>query len=206
MLTGLFLRRIFDPGVISLSPMENSVCCSCQSSKAPIQCGMCLEAVCKKCTEFLGEDAFSFSPYVAPEFSHAAYCRLCYDAKVAPEIEAYNDMKKQARDIFVFFKTESKESRLIKRLEDPIVVPECEDREETLLRLAFLAARANHNVIVDVDITSKKVRMGSYQTLTWSGTAIPSWVNPDKLDAKNKWSFIRSDGPAYRLPVKPSKI
>ncbi|MNK82141.1 hypothetical protein D3C87_1019050 [compost metagenome] len=167
---------------------------------------MCAEAVCKKCTEFLAEDAFSFSPYVAPEFSHSTYCRLCYDAKVAPEIEAYNDMKKQAREIFVFFKTESKESRLIKRLEDPIVVPQCEDREETLLRLAFLAARANHNVIVDVDIVSKKVRMGSYQTLTWSGTAIPSWVNPDKLDGKNKWSFIRSDGPAYRLPVKKSKL
>lgn len=179
--------------------MEKSVCCSCQSTKAPLTCGLCEESVCKKCTVFLDEDAFSWSPVVAPEFKHLAYCRLCFDAKVAPEIEAYEAMKAKAKEVFVFFKTESKESRLIKRLEDPITVVECPDREETLLRLAFLAAQRDLNVIVDIEIEGKKVRTGAYQTLVFNGTAIPSWVPPDKLNEKNRWSSVRSDGPSYRL-------
>lgn len=185
--------------MIELPPMEKSVCCSCQSPKAPLTCGLCEESVCKKCAEFLDEEAFSWKTYVAPEFKHSTYCRLCFDAKVAPEIEAYEALKEKAKEVFVFFKTESKESRLIKRLEDPIEVPECQDREETLLRLAFMAAEKDFNVIVDIEIDGKKVRSGAYQTLVFSGKAIPSWVPPEKLNEKNRWSSVRSDGPAYRI-------
>ncbi|MFS4457819.1 hypothetical protein [Bdellovibrio sp. HCB2-146] len=180
--------------------MENSVCCSCQSTKAPLTCGMCQEAVCKKCTEFMDEGAFSFEPNVPAELSHSTYCRLCFDAKVSPALDDYNALKKQAKEVFVFFKDQNKESRLIKRLEDPIYVPECEDRNETLLRLAFLAAKGNFNVLVEVDITSEKKREGAYQKTIWKGSAIPSYVDPRKLTEKNKWSFVRSDGPSYRTP------
>lgn len=179
--------------------MEKSVCCSCQSPKATIECGMCHEPVCKKCTEFMDEDAFSWDSETPADLKFSSYCRLCYDAKVAPALEEYNALKKQAKEIYVFFKEDAKESRLIKRLEEPIIIKDCADREETLLRLAFLAAKRDFNVIVDVEIVDKKVRTGAYQTVMFSGTGIPSWAPPDKLNGKNKWSSVRSDGPAYRI-------
>ncbi len=178
--------------------VKKSVCCSCQSSKATLECGLCVEPVCKKCAEFLAEESFAFLPYRAADISHSTYCRLCYDAKIAPQVADYNAMIEKAKEVFVFQKIESKISRLIKRIEEPFVVENSLDRQETLLRLAFLAALGDFNVIVDVDITSQKVRNGGYQTLHWKGTAIPSNVDPRKLEDKNKWSTIRSDGAAYR--------
>lgn len=106
--------------------------------------------------------------------SHGAYCGPCYDFKVAPELEAYQEAMTAAKNIAVFFKDQSKETRNFKRLEKPYKIEGCEDREETLLRLAFFAVKDNFNAIIDVDITSKKVRTGAYQTQIWSGTAIPT--------------------------------
>lgn len=89
----------------------------------------------------------------------------------------------------VFMKAQFKETRLIKRLEDPISVVACADYDETLLRLAFRAAQLNYNGIIDVDITSKKVRTGNYQTSVFSGTAIPANVREDKLiKDRSNWS------------------
>lgn len=89
----------------------------------------------------------------------------------------------------VFMKAQFKETRFIKRLEEPVKVAECADYDETLLRLAFQAAQLNYNGVIDVDITSKKVRTGNYQTSVFSGTAIPANVREDKLiKDKSNWS------------------
>lgn len=89
----------------------------------------------------------------------------------------------------VFMKAQFKETRFVKRLEDPITVAECADYDETLLRLAFRGAELNFNGIIDVDITSKKVRTGNYQTSVFSGTAIPANVREDKLiKDRSNWS------------------
>lgn len=152
--------------------METTACCICQKSKAPITCGICESSVCKSCTEFLDADSFSFLPQVPAELSHLAYCRLCFDAQVAPALENYQENVTKAADIQVYLKNQSKETRLFKRTEDRFSVVNCDDHDETLLRLAFQAVQAGYNALIDVEIDGKKVRQGSYQTSTYQGTGI----------------------------------
>ncbi len=87
-----------------------------------------------------------------------------------------------AKNVFVYYKAQSKETRLMKRSESPLQVNACADRDETVLRLAFLAVKLGFNAIIDVDLVSKKVRDGSYKILTWNGTAVPAIVDAEKLN------------------------
>lgn len=90
-------------------------------------------------------------------------------------------MMERAKNLTVFFTADSKRTRNFSRKEKPIKVKDCTDREETLLRLAFLAVHANFNALIDVDIVSQKIRHGTYQTTQYSGTAIPVNLNLDKI-------------------------
>ncbi len=161
--------------------MEKSVCISCFKPKPTLQCGFCHSAVCKYCAQFVEEETFSFLPEVPNELTHSTYCPPCFNEKVEPELAAYKQTMLKAKQIDVYYKKQSKETRLIKRFVDPVKVEACSDRDETILRLAFLAAKENFNSIIDVQVSSVKVRMGSYQNLSWSGTAIPAHVLPDRI-------------------------
>lgn len=79
-----------------------------------------------------------------------------------------------AKQIIVFDKSQGKESRLYKRHEKPIKVVDCPDREETVLRLAFMAVQAKYNAIIDLELRHRIVRNGSYKSTVWTGTAIPT--------------------------------
>lgn len=79
----------------------------------------------------------------------------------------------KAKNVDTFDKKQGSETRLIKRVEKPLKVTECDDREETLLRLAFLAAKKGYDTLVDVDIQSQKVGNKTYKKLVWNGTAVP---------------------------------
>lgn len=162
--------------------MENSICSVCQKPKATLECGICKSAICKKCARFIDEDAFSFLPRIPAEFVTGTFCNPCFEFKVSPEIDSYNQTMEAAKEIAVFFNDQGKETRLVKRLADPVQVFECNDRDETVLRLAFFAAQGNYNGIVDVDVRSKKIKSGNYQTHVWRGTAIPAHIDPKKLN------------------------
>ena len=162
--------------------MESSVCSSCQKPKANFTCLICESSLCKKCVRFADEDLFSFLPRLPRDVVVGNYCQSCFDAKIEPELQKYNKTMERAREIGVYFDTQGKETRLIKRLEDPITIENLPDRDETILRLAFLAAKAGFNAIVDVDVRSEKVREGSYQHLKWRGTCVPANVDPKKLN------------------------
>lgn len=98
-------------------------------------------------------------------------------------------MMEQAKNTFVFMKAQFKETRFVKRLEDPITIAECSDYDEIILRLAFKAVELNLNGIIDVDITAKKVRTGNYQTSVFSGTAIPVNILEERLiKDRSNWS------------------
>ncbi len=111
--------------------------------------------------------------------SKGRYCGPCFEEKVNPEIEKYYETMRRAKQVNVFTKTQTKETRLVKRSEKPIRV-ECWDREEALLRLGFEAARAGFNGLVDVDVIYEKVRDHAYQTTRWIGVGIPAHLNPDR--------------------------
>ena len=91
------------------------------------------------------------------------------------------------KSVFVFFKTQSKETRMMSRKEIQVKVENCPDREETLMRLAFLAAFGGFNTLIDVELNSEKVRnSSSYQTSNWSGSAKPTTIDASKQDRWNK--------------------
>lgn len=161
--------------------MKSGICSSCRLPKASLICECCQASQCKSCAVKLKKNSFSFLPVIPTELTHHIYCGHCYDEKVAPALSTYNETMAKARNVNVFFKTQSEETRLLRRAEKPITVTGCEDKNETLLRLAFLAAQANFNTLIDVVITSEKVRMQAYQTTQWKGSGIPLYMDEDRL-------------------------
>lgn len=156
-------------------------CSTCQKPKATLECGICHDSLCKSCTQFMDEETFAYLLKIPADLSHQTYCITCYDSKVAPELSAYNDDMEKAKGIVVFSTKETKITRHIRRLEDPIAVKDCLDEKEATMRLAFLAVRANHNVLIDFDVSYDKIRNGSYQKLMWKAQALPVTVDVDKL-------------------------
>ncbi len=152
-------------------------CISCQKKKALLTCGLCRDEVCKYCAIILPEDGFSFLATIPEDLKHSVYCGTCYDKNVAEQWDQYQKTLEQAKNINVYLSNQGKETRLIKRTEDLFQVRDCKDHDETLLRLAFYAVRAGFNALVDVDVTSVKVRENNYQTLSWSGVARPANIH-----------------------------
>jgi hypothetical protein len=161
--------------------MEKNNCCTCFKPKATLTCGLCKESVCKYCAQFLQDDSFSFLPNRAAELKENTFCGPCFDSKVAPSLKEYNQLLARAKEVQVFTKDQYKETRFIKRDEDPVKITACDDRDELVLRLAFEAARKNCDGLVDVELVSTKIRNGSYQTTQWTGTGIPTQIQKEKL-------------------------
>jgi uncharacterized protein YbjQ (UPF0145 family) len=166
-------------------------CCVCLKPKANLNCGICSQAVCKSCAQFLDENHFSFLAVIPDELQHSTYCSNCFDQKVAPELVTYNETMARAKDINVFLKNQTKESRLLKGSEEIYKVENCEDRKETLLRLAFKAAQANVNALINVDLVSTKVKIGTYQRTMWSGSGVPAHL-PDKKETNLIYRLVRN--------------
>lgn len=156
---------------------EKHQCSYCQKTKNLFHCGSCKTHVCKSCAQILPEDAFFYLDQKTELQNEKIFCSSCFENQISNELNQYDQDVENAKNIDLFFKSQSKETRLIRRTEKPLTVSECEDREETLMRLAFKAAKLNYNTLVDVDLVSEKVRMGSYQTLKWKATGIPVNMN-----------------------------
>lgn len=158
------------------------LCKTCKKPKAPYLCGLCEEHVCKGCAQFLGEEAFSFLPVVAPELKHPCYCYNCFDDKVSAPLNAYNETMEKAQDIIIYGKDQTKLTRYLKRKEDPYKVDNCIDSNEAVMRMAFMAAQNNFNCLIDVTlVNSKKHLSGSHTKSMWSGTAIPITIDPNEI-------------------------
>ena len=158
-------------------------CCSCLKPKAALACGLCGSDVCKSCTQILNEEDFAYVKAIPVELAHAIFCPNCFNEKIAPETAAYHETLEQAKGIIVFMKDQGKETRLIKRKQGQLKVVDCDDYDETIMRLAFQAASIGHNAIVDVDVNGRKFRHGSYQTTKFTGTATPVTIDPRRYDS-----------------------
>jgi hypothetical protein len=156
-------------------------CQTCHKSKAKLKCGIGHEDVCKSCAQFLEEDSFSFFAVVPENLRHSVYCPTCFDLHVAQAQRDYQELMGRARETLVYYKTQSKETRLIRRTEETVSVLDCQDHDELILRLAFFAAQAGFNSIIDVQVHSKKVKLNGYQTTVWSGSGLPANVKEKYL-------------------------
>jgi hypothetical protein len=161
--------------------MKNQTCICCGKKKSLLNCGLCDSLVCKYCAHFIDEDRVSFYTQTPEELTHSTYCNPCFIEKISSLLDAYDELMERAKNIMVFNKNQSKETRLIKRLEDPVSVQDCVSDREALLKIAFLSAQAGYNAIIDIVLTPKKIKQGTYQTTKWSATGIPAHVNEDKL-------------------------
>ena len=158
--------------------MSNSQnCCVCQKPNGNLQCTKCSDPICKSCAQFSSADNFALSDAKPEELPIGTFCSSCYESEVAGALAAYNEAAERAENIFVYYKAQAKENRFIRRKEKQMKVPECDDKDLVLLRLAFIAAKAGYNCLVDVEVTSKKIGTGGYLRALWSAVGIP--VNAD---------------------------
>lgn len=148
-------------------------CSECQKNAAHLKCGLCEAALCRSCAEVCNEPDFSFFKVAPKGLLHGIFCETCFQQTVLPQIDVFNEVMDKAKDVMVYMKDQSKESRLFRRTEKPIVVENCNDREDTLLRLAFQAVQLGFNAIVDVELAPTKVIDHAYQTTSWRGVAMP---------------------------------
>jgi hypothetical protein len=162
---------------MNLSP----VCKTCKKPKANFNCGICYESVCKSCGHFVGEDQFSFLRNVPLELKHPVYCNNCFDEKVSDTLTIYETTMEKAREVIIFSKDETKKTGHLKRKEDPYKVEDCEDEDETVMRLAFFAAQDGFNCLLDVNITHRKIIVGSHKKTIFSGTATPINIDPSEV-------------------------
>jgi hypothetical protein len=156
------------------------VCSACRqtktASKQSYQCGLCQNLVCKKCLHTLKKGTFSFFKTTPPELTHDVYCESCHHQTVVPALEKYNDTMQRAEDMFIFEKA-MKHVPVINCSKHKVIVEDCPDKKETILRLAFLAAEQNFNAVIKVVLACEKVRMHGYQTSKWSGSGFPALIN-----------------------------
>lgn len=153
--------------------MNDVLCLTCRKPKAAYSCGLCSGRTCKGCAHFTSPETFSFLPKVPKELSHSVYCSPCYDAHVYGPLRAYEETMEKARDIIVFSKDETKKTGHLKRKEQPYQVTDVEDEQEAVMRLAFFAVRDGFNCLLDVQISHRKIIVGSHKKTVFSATAIP---------------------------------
>ena len=162
---------------------EAGICISCRKPDPQYDCGVCGEGICKKCEEFLEVGSFSFLEKVPATLTHSHYCPACYQAEVAPALERYNETMEAARAVFVFFTSHKRPPHAVRLGQEKIRVENCDDRDETVLRLAFLAAERGGNALIDAEVVSEKLRIrgGAYQTSRWKGSAFAATIDESRL-------------------------
>ncbi|MGK5088513.1 hypothetical protein WDW86_13220 [Bdellovibrionota bacterium FG-2] len=138
--------------------------------------------MCKDCVQFLAEDSFSFRKDIPEVLTKTRYCGTCFDTHVAPALELYHEVMERAKAVFFFFITQRAAIHLLERTKDKLRVEKCVDRNETILRLGFLAADQGLNAIIEGEIIHQKVRKNGYQSTLWSGTGYGARVDAERLE------------------------
>ena len=160
--------------------MSNSeICKTCRGPKAKYNCGICSECSCKKCTHFV-EDAFTYQENVPAELSHSQYCHACFQEHVEQPLNEYQQVVEEAREVVVFLKNQSKVTRLMDRKSAPLVVIDCDDEKDALLKMSFKAVKMGHNALIDVEFKNKKVINGSHKKIIVDSTAIPTTIDKSR--------------------------
>lgn len=157
-------------------------CVSCRKSTAESLCGVCGESVCRKCRQFLGEDEFPWAPERPPALRHTYYCDGCFAEHVEPFRDDYEATCELARNINIFFKHSKSLFKVRRRATHGVEIQGGVDRDETILRMAFQAARLGFNALTEVEVESAKIRHAGWQKSTWTGRGWPAEVHSHEMD------------------------
>lgn len=157
-------------------------CSHCRKPKATLSCGVCQEDLCKTCAEFLDAATFSFLPEIPASLGHTYYCPTCFSSEVEPKRAEYDEIMERAREVYIFFTTQRKPLPILMSSKQRVRVLTCEDRDETILRLAFLAAQQGYNGVIQTEVKSEKIRNQAYEKTAWSGSGLPANLDAQKLE------------------------
>jgi len=161
---------------------KSSGCAFCGALKATHECGICGNAVCKECLQYVDTHSFSFFSKVPKELTLGNFCPPCFESKIAPQKEHYEELMEKAKDIYFLTKAYPGYIRVLQRHTKRVQVEACDDRRETIMRLAFFAAELGFNSIIEAEVESSKRRVGGYQSSTWTGSAMPAKIDGDQLE------------------------
>ncbi len=154
--------------------MKKSQCQSCLKDKSNLTCQNCSQDCCKECIIFVDCNEFEIVTLLPVKIQEKAFCPSCFNIEASPIIAEYKEILDKAKSVNVYEIEQSQETHKMPRHERPIIIKECNDRNETLMRLAFFAVQRGFNTIIDVDLKSRKSHEGgTYRKLVWSGKAIP---------------------------------
>lgn len=158
--------------------MSKTQCSTCLDSKATLQCKVCATPQCKKCVNVVGDDRLTYLDEDIPKLlkGGGVFCNGCFERDVAPVLNDYDAVMARAKEVFVFFEKESKETRLIRRSEKKFKVAG-DDQDDIVLKLAFLAAKSGFNAVVDIAVKGEKRRDGSYKLMSWTGSGTAALVD-----------------------------
>lgn len=158
--------------------MPKTQCSTCLEPKATLQCKVCSTPQCKNCVNVVGDDRLTYLDDAIPSVlkGGGVFCNGCFQSQVAPTLDDYDQTMELAKQVFVFYEKQSKETRLIRRSEKTFQVAG-EDSKDIILKLAFLAAKAGFNAVVDIAVKGEKRRDGSYKLMTWTGSGTAAHVD-----------------------------
>ncbi len=158
-----------------------TLCKTCRKPKAPYECGLCHANMCKSCTQFLTENFASLRKPVPESLRHNSYCMNCFDDQVAAPLADYTDKMERAKDIILYSKEQSKLTRLVKRKDELYKVENCEDEQEAIMKMSFYAVEDGFNCLVDLQIQTKKIIVGSHKKTIFGATAYPVTIDPNAI-------------------------
>ena len=161
---------------------DSQTCASCGALKSPFSCGICQIALCKSCVQEVDSHSFSYFSKIPAELKKGNICPKCYEDKILPHKQRFDELLEKANDIYFLTKSYKGYVRVHNKHSKRVVVEDCDDRRETIVRLAFFAAELGFNAIIDSEVESKKVRMGKYQSTRWFGSAVPAKIDGEQLE------------------------
>jgi hypothetical protein len=161
--------------------MEKS-CVTCRKADAPSSCGVCGGSLCRKCRIFLAEGTFPFLAELPADLKHSIYCGACFDERVAPVKAEYDATLEAAKSVNVIYRGSKSTFRCLRKSERTTKADGLKDRDETILWLAFQAAKEGFNSITEVELTSRKVRNAGWQSSVWTGVAVPADIRSHQTE------------------------
>jgi hypothetical protein len=163
--------------------METATKCSiCNAPKAPKNCSLCQASICKNCQIQLRSDAFLYRYPLPEKLSHLNYCARCYDEHVAAELAHYEVLAEQAKNVYFLTDSYLGYVRVLQSHTERISIPDCDDRREIILKMAYQAAELGYNALIKSRVESRSVNIDGYHSSRWKASALPAKIDEVQLE------------------------
>lgn len=161
---------------------------TCYACKNPaiFSCGLCSHELCKSCAEFINDADLTYYKTLPPVLSHGQYCSRCFAGEVIPALQTFRSTLKKAKKVYIVDKPSRRALPILRKLEKPLTVSGCVDREDAFMRLAFQAVEKGFNAVVKANVEYKKVRNFGYQKMMWEGTGYAAELDSRVHEMRNE--------------------